>query len=140
MSTKFNYTGMSIGLFIGAVVGFVGITVVQERQEYKIEEVKEENRDYIDSQTQMRWDKELAQDEIERRLSYSKSWAESLEDMPKTTERDNFAIALYEATKDGELSESEDKALTTQYRNLQSYNINKHTKEEARKILEGATL
>ena len=140
MSTQFNYTGMLAGMVVGAVVGFAGFIVVQERQEYKIEEAKEASRGYIDNQTQISWDNERAQDEIERRISYSKSWAENLEDKPKTTKRDNFAIALYEATKDGEFSESEHSALTTQYRNLESYNTNEHTKEEARKILEGAAL
>lgn len=140
MSTKFNYKGMIAGLAIGASVGFVGITIIQAQQEDQAKELAVLKEESASNHTENRLHKELAQDDVERRIRFSKSWVDSLIDMPKTTERDTFATALYNATKDGEFSESEYDDMKAQHQRLMDYNTNQKTKEQATKILEGGAV
>lgn len=129
-----NYKGMLIGLVIGAGVGFGGFTVIKDRQaDQQAELAKISSR--LESSKQH--EREMRLLTTGNNLSDLRSWTSGLAGTPASVERDKFAIAVYNATKDDVVTEAEYNALARQYKNLEDYSTNQDINERATKILNG---
>ena len=129
---------------VGIAIGFAGMYHVNNKQEKYDKEhndIKPETRlasrsNEIDDKVSMF---NMLNSDFERGNHNYKvaEWADRIEGLPKSKERDAFAAAIVEATRDDVITDAEYKTLSEQNRELSNININTVTKNNAANIRDG---
>ena len=144
MNTTANVLRFALVISVGAAVGYAGMHQIENKKsEYAAEvsdnyfELRKKERDEQIKKSVDTFD--LSKGEFERAnyIHNITSWTDQIESMPETKERDSFAAAIVEVTRDDAITDDEYKKLRNQKRALDDFNVNIITKENAANIRDG---
>lgn len=144
MNATANVLRFTLAISVGAAVGVAGMHQIENK---KSEYAAEVNDKRLESRKKERDDQvkksvdafDLSKGEFERaNYIYNVTrWTDQIESMPESKERDAFAAAIVEVTRDDAITDEEYKTLRNQKRALDDFNVNIITKENAANIRDG---
>lgn len=144
MNTTANVLRFSLAISVGAAVGYAGMHYINDKQEDYDKEYDEISREIQLAKQAEKLEKQimafgLPDDNLDQSYYIHRvaEWTDQIESMPESKERDSFAAAIVEVTRDDAITDDEYKKLRNQKRALDDFNVNIITKENAANIRDG---
>lgn len=147
MNITQSFLRFALVISVGAAVGFaaVGFSGMHQIENKKSEYAAEVSDKYSESQKKERDEQikksvdalDLSKGEFERAnyIHNVTSWTDQIESMPKSKERDSFAAAIVEATRDDDITDDEYNALKNEMADLVATNDIRKISDKAEKLI-----